>query len=188
MVVYPSMVRGFAGKLPMIAEGVSLAPTAVVIGDVVIGEGSSIWFGTVVRGDVGWIRIGKRTNIQDLTVVHVTGGLANTTIGDEVTVGHRAILHGCTVEDGCLIGMGAIVMDEAVIGEGSLVGAGALVTPGTKVPPRSLVLGSPARVIRPLKDEEARMGREGAARYCELAAAYLASGAMSPRARKPSDR
>ncbi len=165
-------VLAFGGKVPVIGEGVYLAPTAVVIGDVTIGEGSSVWFGTVVRGDVGWIRIGKRTNVQDLTMVHVTGGLANTTIGDEVTIGHRAILHGCVIEDGCLIGMGAIVMDEAVVGEGSLVGAGALVTPGTKIPPRSLVLGSPAKVIRPLRDEEARLGPHGVAVYLDLARSY----------------
>jgi carbonic anhydrase/acetyltransferase-like protein (isoleucine patch superfamily) len=168
--------RAFAGKTPAIGEGVFLAATACVIGDVTIGADSSIWFGTVVRGDVGWIRIGRRTNVQDLTMVHVTGGLANTTIGDDVTIGHRAILHGCTVEDGCLIGMGAIVMDEAVIGAGSLVAAGALVTPGTRVPPRSLVLGSPAKVVRPLRADEARMGIDGAARYLELSRSYLAEG------------
>lgn len=170
----------FAGKAPELGNRVYLAPTAMVIGDVVIGQCSSIWFGTVVRGDVGFIRIGKRTNIQDLSMVHVTGGVANTTIGDEVTVGHRAILHGCVVQDACLIGMGAIVMDGAVIGEGSLVAAGAVVTPGTNVPPRSLVLGAPAKVIRPLSDDEARMGRDGAARYVELAGAYLDAG-QDPR-------
>lgn len=171
-------VLAFRGATPKFGTGVYVASTAVVAGDVTVGEDSSLWFGTVVRGDVGFVQIGRATNIQDLSVVHVTGGSANTVIGDEVTVGHRAILHGCTIEDGCLIGMGAIVLDDAVIGEGSLVGAGALVTPGTRIPPRSLVLGSPAKVVRPVRDHEGRMGRDGAAHYVELAREYLA---MEPR-------
>ncbi|MSP25827.1 MAG: gamma carbonic anhydrase family protein [Myxococcales bacterium] len=162
----------YRGSSPILAGGVYIASTAVVAGDVTLGEDASIWFGSIVRGDVGFVRIGKRTNIQDLSVIHVSGGRANTTIGDEVTVGHRVILHGCTIEDGCLIGMGAIVLDGAIVGEGSLVGAGAVVTPGTRIPPRSLVLGSPARVVRPVEDDEALMGRAGAAHYVELAREY----------------
>ncbi len=181
-----TQILAFGGKLPVIGAGVYLAPGAAVIGEVILGDASSVWFGCVVRGDVGWIRIGKRTNIQDLSVVHVTGGLANTTIGDEVTVGHRAILHGCTVGDACLIGMGATVMDNAVVGEGSLVGAGALVTPGTRIAPRSLVLGVPAKVVRPVNDREAKLGVIGAEHYVALARAYLsgtAEDAAAARAR-----
>lgn len=164
----------YGDQLPRLAPDVYVAPGAVVAGDVEMGEGSSVWFGTVVRGDVGWIRVGKRTNLQDLTVVHVTGGKANTTIGDEVTVGHRAIIHGCTVEDRCLIGMGAILLDECVIGEGSVVAAGALVPPGKVIPPRSLVMGMPGRVLRQVTDEEARLGIEGAEHYMEMARKYRA--------------
>lgn len=158
----------------MVGAGCFIAPTATLIGDVVLGEHSSVWFGCVLRGDVGFIRIGKRTNIQDLTTIHVTGGLANTMVGDDVTVGHRAVLHGCTVEDGCLIGMGAVVLDGAVVGAGSIVGAGAVVTPGTRIAPGSMVLGTPGRVVRPLHPHELEMGRLGAAAYVELSRSYLA--------------
>jgi gamma-carbonic anhydrase len=170
-----AIVRPFGGVHPQLGHEVHLAESATVIGDVVLGDETSVWFGAIVRGDVGAVRIGRRTNVQDLTMVHVTGGEADTTIGDEVTIGHRVVLHGCRVEDGCLIGIGAIVLDHCVVGEGSLVGAGALLTPGTRIPPRSLVLGAPARVVRPLRDEEARMGSEGAARYVALASAYRKS-------------
>ena len=135
----------FEGTVPKLAERVFIAPTARVIGDVEIGEESSVWFGSIVRGDVGWIRIGKRTNIQDMTTVHVTGGTANTTIGDDVTIGHRAIVHGCTVGDGCLIGMGAVIMDNAVVGEGSVIGAGAVVT--ADVAAGATVVGIPAKPL-----------------------------------------
>jgi carbonic anhydrase/acetyltransferase-like protein (isoleucine patch superfamily) len=121
---------------------------------VVIGEGSSVWFNAVVRGDVFHIRIGARTNVQDGTVIHVSNGTHATILEDEVTVGHNVTLHGCHVERGCLVGMGSIVMDGVRVGERSLVAAGALLSPGTVVPPRSLVIGAPARVKRPLTDEE----------------------------------
>ncbi|HEY0386310.1 MAG TPA: gamma carbonic anhydrase family protein, partial [Pyrinomonadaceae bacterium] len=123
-------------------------------GDVHIGAHSSVWFNAVVRGDVFHIRIGERTNIQDGTVIHVTNGTHATILEDEVTVGHNATLHGCYVERGSLIGIGAIVMDGVRIGAESLVAAGALVSPGTQIPPRSLVMGAPARVKRPLNEEE----------------------------------
>ncbi|MBM4374662.1 MAG: gamma carbonic anhydrase family protein [Deltaproteobacteria bacterium] len=168
-----SSVISFEGKSPVLGAGSYVAPNATLIGDVAIGDESSVWFGCVLRGDVGWIRVGKRTNIQDLTVVHVTGGNLNTTIGDEVTIGHRAVVHGCTVEDGCLIGMGSVILDGAVIGEGSVVGAGAVVTPGTIVPPRSMVLGTPAKIVRPLRDHELFLGRAGAAAYLQMAQSYL---------------
>ncbi|HKP72953.1 MAG TPA: gamma carbonic anhydrase family protein [Pyrinomonadaceae bacterium] len=148
------MIRPFRGKHPQIHPTAYIADSAQVIGDVEIGEQSSVWFNAVVRGDVFYIRIGSRTNIQDGTVVHVTNGTHATILEDEVTVGHNVTLHGCHVERGCLIGMGSIVMDDVRVGAQSLVAAGALVSPGTQIPPRSLVIGVPARVKRPLTDEE----------------------------------
>jgi carbonic anhydrase/acetyltransferase-like protein (isoleucine patch superfamily) len=148
------MIRPFKGKHPQIHPTAYVAESAEVIGDVVIGEESSVWFKAVVRGDVFHIRIGDRTNIQDGTVIHVSNGTHATVLEDEVTVGHNVTLHGCHVERGCLVGMGSIVMDDARIGAESIVAAGALVSPGTIVPPRSLVIGVPARVKRQLTDEE----------------------------------
>lgn len=167
-------VRTFAGKTPQLGRGVFLAETSAVIGDVVIGDESSIWYSTVVRGDVMPIRIGARTSIQDNTVIHVTSDFSGTIIGSDCTVGHSAIIHACTVEDFCLIGMGSILLDGAVIGRGSLVGAGALVTPGTRIPPNSLVIGSPAKVKRELNDKEREQISYGASHYVELARRYLA--------------
>ena len=149
------MIRAFGGKHPQIHPSAFVEEIAQVIGEVVIGEQSSVWFCAVVRGDVFHIRIGARTNIQDGTVVHVSGGTHATVLEDEVTIGHNVTLHGCHVERGCLIGIGAIVMDGVRVGERSLVAAGSLLTPGTIIPPRSLVMGAPARVKRPLTDEEA---------------------------------
>jgi len=148
------MIRPFRGQHPQVHPTAFIEASAQVIGDVVIGEESSIWFNAVVRGDVVHIRIGDRTNIQDGTVVHVTNGTHATILEDEVTVGHNVTLHGCYIERGCLIGMGSIVMDDARIGARSIVAAGALVAPGTIVPPRSLVIGVPAKVKRALTDEE----------------------------------
>ncbi|HZH30021.1 MAG TPA: gamma carbonic anhydrase family protein [Pyrinomonadaceae bacterium] len=155
------MIRPFRGKHPNIHASAFIEASAQVIGDVEIGEQSSVWFNAVVRGDVFYIRIGNRTNIQDGTVIHVTNGTHATILEDEVTVGHNVTLHGCHIERGCLIGMGAIVMDDVRIGAESLVAAGALVSPGTRIPPRSLVLGVPAKVKRPLTAEEV----EGLAQY-----------------------
>ena len=149
-----------------------MAPGVVVIGDVEIGAASSLWFGSVVRGDVHAIRIGARTNLQDHCVVHVTSGLHAAEIGDEVTVGHRAVVHGCTVRDGALVGIGAIVLDGADIGEEALVAAGALVGPGTRVPPRTLVRGVPARVARTLSAEEVQQQRARALEYVETSRHY----------------
>ena len=168
------MIRGYAGKKPVLGTGVFVAENAAVIGDVVIGDDSSIWYSTTVRGDVMPIRIGARTSIQDNTVIHVTSDFSGTTIGSDCTIGHSAIIHACTVEDFCLIGMGSILLDGARVGTGSLVGAGALVTPGTDIPPGSLVIGSPAKVKRPLNDKEREQIRYGAAHYVELARRYLA--------------
>jgi carbonic anhydrase/acetyltransferase-like protein (isoleucine patch superfamily) len=149
------MIRPYRGTHPQIHPTAFIEESAQIIGDVIIGEESSVWFNAVVRGDVFHIRIGNRTNIQDGTVVHVSNGTHATILEDEVTVGHNATLHGCYVERGSLIGIGAIVMDGVRIGAQSLVAAGSLVAPGTQVPPRSLLMGQPARVKRTLSDEEA---------------------------------
>lgn len=143
--------RGFK---PKIAENVFIADGAKIIGDVIIGENSSVWFNSVLRGDVAPIRIGSKTNIQDNAVIHGTWNKAAATLGDNVTIGHSAILHGCTIGDQCLIGMGAIVMDHAKIGANSIVGAGSLVTEGSEFPEGSLILGRPAKRLRGLTDEE----------------------------------
>jgi carbonic anhydrase/acetyltransferase-like protein (isoleucine patch superfamily) len=148
------MIRPFRGKHPQIHPTAFVEESAQIIGDVVIGAHSSVWFGAVVRGDVFHIRIGERTNVQDGTVIHVSNGTHATILEDEVTVGHNVTLHGCYVERGSLVGIGSIVMDGCRVGERSLVAAGALLSPGTIVPPRSLVMGFPARVKRQLSDEE----------------------------------
>jgi carbonic anhydrase/acetyltransferase-like protein (isoleucine patch superfamily) len=137
----------------------------IVVGDVRIAEGVSIWFGSVIRGDVNRITIGARTNIQDNCTLHVTWKKAPLVIGADVTVGHGAVLHGCSIEDSCLIGMGAKLLDNAVIGEQSIVGAGAIVLEGFEVPPGSLVAGVPARVLRPLADKERSGLRQWAGNY-----------------------
>ena len=168
------MLRGYRGTRPTIGRGVFLAETSAVIGDVVVGDESSIWYGTVLRGDVMPIRVGARTSIQDGTIVHVTSGVSGTTIGSDCTVGHAAIIHACTIEDGCLIGMGSIILDGARVGRGSLVGAGALVTPGTDIPPNSFVLGAPARVKREVNESEREQLALSAKHYVELARRYLA--------------
>lgn len=165
-------IREFGSIRPSIHESALVVDGAVVIGDVEIGEDASMWFGSVVRGDVNYIRIGARTNIQDMTVIHVSSNTHPTVIEEEVTVGHRVVLHGCHVERGCLIGIGAILMDGVRVGAQSLVGAGSLLTPGTVIPPRSLVIGSPARVKRALTDDEvASLDRSWRA-YVELKKAY----------------
>jgi carbonic anhydrase/acetyltransferase-like protein (isoleucine patch superfamily) len=128
--------------------------SAQVIGDVEIGEESSVWMCAVIRGDVHWIKVGKRTSIQDGTIVHAMTGTHPTSIGDNVTIGHAAVIHGCTVEDQCLIGMGAILLNGSHVGAGSIVAAGALLVEGQKVPPRSLVMGSPGKVKRLLTQAE----------------------------------
>lgn len=152
--------------------------SAHVIGDVHLAAHSSVWFQAVLRGDVHHIRIGARTNIQDHATVHVTRDLHPTLVGDDVTVGHNAVLHGCTVGDRCLIGIGAIVLDRCVVGEECLIGAGALLTPGTTVAPGHLVLGSPARVVRPISDAERAHLRQSAAGYVANAARYRAAGVL----------
>lgn len=173
------MIMEFQGIKPSIASDVFVAPSADIIGDVVIGEGSSIWFGCVIRGDVNSISIGKRTSIQDLSMIHVThfkkedrsDGYA-TTIGDNVTIAHHVMLHGCTVEDACLIGMSATILDGAVIGKESIVGANSLVTKNKVFPPRSLIMGNPAKVVRALSDTEVASLYQSADNYVRFKAMY----------------
>lgn len=165
-------IMDFKGATPKIHSTAYLSDDVFVIGDIEIGEDANVWFGSVVRGDVSYIRIGARTNIQDMTMIHVSSTFGPTIIEDEVTVGHRVTLHGCHVERQCLIGMGAIVMDEARIGEQSIIGAGALVSPGTIIPPRVLAIGSPARVKRDLTDEELAYLDKSWRNYVELKAHY----------------
>lgn len=165
-------ICAFSGVAPKIAESAFIADGARIIGDVTIEEGCGIWFNVVIRGDVNSITIGRNTNIQDNAVIHVTHERAATHIGKCVTVGHLALLHGCTVEDYCLIGMHAVVMDGAVIGTESIVGAGAVVTGGTIIPPRTLVLGSPAKAVRPLRDKEIESLHESAANYVNYQKGY----------------
>jgi len=169
-------------KLPHLLESPRLHPSvflqqgAVVVGDVVMGADSSVWFNSVVRGDVNLIRIGERTNIQDLCIIHVLRKKHPTHIGDDVSIGHRAVIHGCTLLDRVLIGMGAVVMDGAEVGEDCIVGAGSVVTEGFRVPPGSLVLGTPARVKRPLTDDERRLIRNTAYNYVQYVQAYRDAG------------
>lgn len=157
------------GVRPKIHPDVWIAPNATVIGDVEIGEGSSVWFGAVLRGDVFPIRIGARSNVQDNTVVHVTGGRASTTIGDDVTIGHSAIIHGCTIGSRCLIGMGSIVLDGAVVEEDALLGAGSLVPPGVKVASRALSIGRPAKRVRVLEPPDLAEIAQASALYVQYA-------------------
>lgn len=149
-----NMIRPYRGTHPTIHPTAFIEESAVIIGDVHIGAESSVWFNAVVRGDVFYIRIGDRSNVQDGTVIHVSNGEHETILEDEVTIGHNVTLHGCYIERGCLIGIGSIVMDGVRVGEKSLVAAGSLLTPGTQIPPRSLVMGSPAKVKRSLSDQE----------------------------------
>ena len=169
------MVRAYEGKEPRLGARVFVAENAVLIGDVEIGDDSSIWFGTVLRGDVHRIRIGARTNIQDNCVLHVTAGTWPVTLADEVTVGHGAIVHGCTVERGALIGMGSRVLDGAVVGELALVGAGALVAEGMQIPPRTLAVGVPARVKRELTADEIARLEQSWKHYVDYKDRYLKS-------------
>jgi carbonic anhydrase/acetyltransferase-like protein (isoleucine patch superfamily) len=173
------MVHKYQGISPKLGHNTWVAPSADVIGDVTCGEECSIWFGCVVRGDVHYIKIGDRVNIQDLSMIHVThykkpdrSDGNPTIIGNDVTIGHRVMLHGCTIEDACLIGMSATILDGAVIGKESIVGAGALVTKGKIFPPRSLIMGSPAKAVRELGDDEVKELYASANRYVAFKSEY----------------
>jgi gamma-carbonic anhydrase len=167
------MLRPYKGITPRVHPTAYVDTTAQVIGDVEIGEASSVWMNAVVRGDVHWIRIGARSNVQDNTTVHVMNVSNPTTIGDDVTIGHGAIIHGCTLHDRILVGMGAIILNGVVVGEDSIVAAGTLLTEGTRMPPRSLVMGSPGKVRRELTDEDVRSIRVYAERYVEYRLDYM---------------
>ena len=167
------MLDSFLGRAPRLGRETFVAPTAAVVGDVTLGDGASVWYGASMRGDVHWISVGPGSNVQDCATVHVSRGTHPCRIGAGVTVGHNAVVHGCTLEDDVLVGMGAVVLDGAVIGAGSIVGAGALVTMNTAVPPRSLVLGSPARVVRALSGAEVERNQANAAHYVRMSRMYL---------------
>jgi carbonic anhydrase/acetyltransferase-like protein (isoleucine patch superfamily) len=168
------MIRPFQSLVPQVHETAYVDPSAQVVGDVVIGAESSVWLNAVVRGDVNAIRIGRQSNIQDGSIVHVNHEPSYPTeVGDQVTVGHNVILHGCIVEDRCLVGMGAILLNGCRIGSESIVAAGTLVTERTIVPPRSLVMGSPGRVKRSLTDEELKTILDAAENYVRYRLEYM---------------
>lgn len=173
------MLYSYKNLAPKLGSNTWIAPSADIVGDVTCGEECSIWFGCVVRGDVHYIQIGDRVNIQDLSMIHVTHYKKEdksdgnpTIIGDDVTIGHRVMLHGCTIESACLIGMSATILDGAVIGKESIVGAGALVTKNKVFPPRSLIMGSPAKVVRELSDVEVAELYASAKRYVTFKSEY----------------
>jgi carbonic anhydrase/acetyltransferase-like protein (isoleucine patch superfamily) len=172
-IIQSQMLRPHRGRMPRVHPTAYIDVSAQVIGDVEIGEESSVWMTVVIRGDVHRIRIGRRSNVQDGTVVHVMKATHATTIGDEVTIGHAAVIHGCTVENRCLIGMGAILLNGAHVGEGSIVAAGTLVVEGMEIPPRSLVMGSPAKLKRSLTDVEVAEIQAYADRYVQYRLDYM---------------
>jgi carbonic anhydrase/acetyltransferase-like protein (isoleucine patch superfamily) len=174
----PERLARYLGRTPDVARALFVAPNATVVGDVVLGPLSSVFFGAVLRGDIQEIRVGEGTNIQDNAIVHLAdehGAL----IGSWCTIGHAAIIHACTIEDECLVGMGATILDGAHIGRRSIVGANSLVPQGFRCPPGSMVYGSPAKFVRPLSDEEAAGIRPWAEKYVHVARAFATSGALS---------
>ena len=172
------MIRPFLGVGPRLEGDNYVAPSAEVIGDVVLGRETSVWFNATIRGDVNRIRIGAHSNVQDNAVIHVTKATGPTFVGDSVTIGHGAVIHGCTLSDRVLVGIGAIVLDGATIDSDCIVGAGAVVTPGTRIPSGSLALGTPARVVRPLSDEDVATILRHAENYRRYGAVY--SGRENP--------
>src|ERR1044071_8144932 len=168
------MIRSYKGILPRIAPTAFIEASAQIIGNVEIGEHSSVWFNCVIRGDVHYIRVGHSTNIQDGTVIHVTNGRFPTVIGNYVTIGHGVMIHGCTIKDRSLVGIGSIILDNAIIGEESFIAAGSLVTPGTVVPPRSMVMGSPAKVRREVTESEIELINRHWQNYIEYKNNYMA--------------
>lgn len=173
------MISNFKDFAPQIHKYAYVHPASTIIGQVEVGRDASIWPGVVMRGDMGKISIGESTSIQDNTVCHMTHDLSSTIVGAKVTVGHGAILHGCIIEDKCLIGMGAILLDNCFIGTGSFIGAGSLVTAGTKIPPGSLVMGSPAKVVRPVSEKETQIIEMSWAHYVENAQAYSSASDLN---------
>ena len=165
------MIQTFDGNKPEIKENVFIAEGSKIIGDVVIEKGASIWFNTIIRGDIDSIKVGQNTNIQENSTLHIDKGIS-LSIGDNVTIGHGSVLHGCTVEDNCIVGMGATILNNAVIGENTIIGAGALVPEGKEIPSGSLVLGVPGKVVRELKEDEKNEIKESADHYQKLARRY----------------
>lgn len=168
-------IHTYLDRRPRLGARVFLAPSAHLAGEIEVGDDCSFWFHTAARGDVNWIRIGPRTNVQDGTILHVTHEHYPLSIGAEVVIGHSCMIHGCTLEDGCLVGIGARVLDGAVVESGAQIGAGAVVTPGFRVPAGHLALGIPARVARPLSDRERGTIREIVERYVRVKDDYLRS-------------
>ncbi|MCB1159392.1 MAG: gamma carbonic anhydrase family protein [Leptospiraceae bacterium] len=174
------MIYTYKGIQPKIADSAFIAPSSEIIGDVEIGEQTSIWFQTLLRGDVNYIRVGNFCNIQDMSLVHVSKGTFPTIIGNHVSIGHRATIHGCVLKDFSFVGMGATVMDDVEIGEYSFVAAGALVTPGKKFPSGVMIMGSPAKIVRDITDKERNMILGTAKNYSEYGAIYKNSGEFYP--------
>ena len=169
----------FEGKVPQIAPDAWIAPTAAIVGDVVVGGGSTVWFHCVLRGDTNHIRIGARTNVQDGSILHVNRGSFPCLVGDDVTIGHACIVHACMLENGAFVGMGATVLDGAVIAAGGMLAAGGLLTPGKRIGPNELWAGSPARLVRVMSGEERARWDQTAVHYSELGSRYrlgLAAG------------
>jgi carbonic anhydrase/acetyltransferase-like protein (isoleucine patch superfamily) len=169
-------VRSFRGSTPVVHPSCFVESSAQLIGDVQLGEQSSVWFNSVLRGDVQKIRVGRRSNIQDLCMLHVVRDRFATQLGDEVTVGHHAVLHGCRLGNRILVGMGSILLDGVKVGDDCVIAAGTLLTPGTEIPSGSLVMGSPGRVKRPLNDEERAWIARTAEHYVGYAEEYLREG------------
>lgn len=165
------MIDPYHDKTPNVNAASFVAPSSSIIGDVRLGEGASVWFNAVLRADVGPVEIGARSNVQDGCVMHVPWG-GSIVVGDDVTIGHRAVVHGCTIGDRVLVGMGSIIMDDVNVGDDCIIGAGAVVTSGTKIPSRSMVLGVPAKVVRELTEDEVASLRSSAENYMELAKSY----------------
>lgn len=166
------LILPFQGKTPKIAPSAYIAENATLIGDIEIGEEASVWFGCVLRADIGKIRIGARSNIQDLSCIHMTDGVSDTFVGEDVTVGHGVILHGCRIGDRALVGMGSVLLDNSELGEGSVLGAGSLLTPRSVIAAGQLALGRPARAVRAVNEAEARLGLDGARHYVDAARQY----------------
>ncbi len=174
------MLRSYKGRSPAVHPTAYVDESAQVIGDVDIGEASSVWMNVVIRGDVHRIRIGRRTNVQDGTIVHVMRGTHTTTIGDEVTIGHGVIVHGCTLGDRILVGMGAILLNGVEVGEDSIVAAGTLLPENARIPPRSLVMGSPGKVRRALSEDDVASIRDYAERYVGYRLDYMDGAGAAP--------
>lgn len=181
------MILSFHDKFPQLAPGVFVAHNASIIGAVEIAAGSSVWFGAVIRGDLNTIKIGEKVSIQDNCVLHIDKDRSPLTIGNQVTVGHRAVLHGCSVGSVCLIGMGAVILDDVRIGDQCIIGAGSVVAPGTQVPPRTLMVGVPARPTRELTEDDIRIINSGVEDYFLLSRAYLPLG-INPYAVKEMNK